>query len=104
MARNRAFHRLALRGVSRINLSRRLITWMDDIRMPRTALRMRYVRLVHVYHLLDDSCNFVALSDAMYTLLAGWTWVDEGNHSSSYCSALREACTTLNGLIRLYFP
>ena len=43
MARNRAFHRLALRGVSRINLSRRLITWMDDIRMPRTALRMRYV-------------------------------------------------------------
>ena len=41
MARNRAFHRLALRGVSRINLSRRLITWMDDIRMPRTALRIQ---------------------------------------------------------------
>ncbi len=38
MARNRALHRIALRGVSRINLSRRLICWMDDIRMPRTAL------------------------------------------------------------------
>ena len=40
MARNRALHRIALRGVSRINLSRRLICWMDDIRMPRTALRL----------------------------------------------------------------
>ena len=38
MARNRALHRIALRGVSRINLSRRLICWMDDIRMP--ALRL----------------------------------------------------------------
>ena len=40
MARNRALHRIALRGVSRINLSRRLICWMDDIRMPRTAPRL----------------------------------------------------------------
>jgi hypothetical protein len=40
MARNRAFHRIALRGVSRVNLSRRLICWMDGIRMPRTALRI----------------------------------------------------------------
>ena len=73
MARNRALHRsIALRAVSRINLSRRLISWMDEIRMPRTALRKRYVRLVHVFHLLDDSCNFRALSDAMYTLLARW--------------------------------
>jgi hypothetical protein len=39
MARNRAFHRIALRGVSRINSSRRLMCWMDGIRMPRTALR-----------------------------------------------------------------
>ena len=37
-----ARHRIALRGVSRINLSRRLIRWMDEIRMPLTALRMRY--------------------------------------------------------------
>jgi hypothetical protein len=44
MARNRAFHRIALRGMSRINLSRRLMCWMDGIRMPRTALRIpRYV-------------------------------------------------------------
>ena len=44
MARNRALHRIALRGVSRINLSRRLMCWMDGIRMPRTALRIpRYV-------------------------------------------------------------
>jgi hypothetical protein len=68
MARNRALHRIALRGVSRINLSRRLIRWMDEIRMPLTALRMRY------------------------------------DHSSSYCSLLREACTTLTGMIRCYFP
>ncbi len=107
MARNRALHRIALRGVRRINLSRRLICWMDEIRMPRTALRMRYVKLVHIYHLSDDSCNFVALSDAMYTLLAGWVWVDEGDHSSSYssyCRHLREVCTELSGMIRCYFP
>jgi hypothetical protein len=93
MARNRALRRIALWGVSRINLSRRLICWMDEICMPRTAPRMRYVKLVHIYHLLDDSCNFIALSDAMYTLLAELVWVDEGDHSNSYCSHLREACT-----------
>ena len=50
MARNRAFHRIALRGVSRINLSRRLICWMDGIRMPRTALRIpRYVCSARLY-------------------------------------------------------
>jgi hypothetical protein len=57
--------------------------------------------------LSDDSCNFVALSDAMYTLLAGWVWVDEGDHSSSYssyCRHLREVCTELSGMIRCYFP
>ena len=100
MARNRALHRIALRGVSRINLSRRLIRWMDEICMPRTALRMHYVKLVHIYH----SCNFIALSDAMYTLLTGLVWVDEGDHSSSYCSHLHEACSMLNGIIRCYFP
>jgi hypothetical protein len=52
MARNRQLYRIALRGVRRINLSRRLVCWMDEIRMPRTALRIRYVRLVHVCHLL----------------------------------------------------
>ena len=50
MARNRAFHRIALRGVSRINLSRRLMCWMDGIRMPRTALRIpRYVCSARLY-------------------------------------------------------
>ena len=44
MARNRQLYRIALRGVRRINLSRRLVCWMDEIRMPRTALRIRYVR------------------------------------------------------------
>ena len=76
---------------------------MDEICMPRTALRMHYVKLVHIYHLLDESCNFIALSDAMYTLLTGLVWVDEGDHSSSYCSHLHEACTMLNGMIRCYF-
>ena len=93
MARNRALHRIALRGVSRINLSRRLICWMDGICMPRTALRMHYVKLVHIYHLLDESCNFIALSDAMYTVLAELVWVDEGYHSSSYLRHLPQACT-----------
>ena len=50
MAHNRAFHRIALRGVSRINLSRRLMCWMDGIRMPRTALRIpRYVCCARLY-------------------------------------------------------
>ena len=78
MPLNRARYRIALRGVRRINLSLRLVCWMDEIRMPRTALRIRYVRLVHVFHLLDESCNFRALRDAMYTLLARW----EGDSSS----------------------
>ena len=94
MPLTRARYRIALRGVRRINLSRRLVCWMDEIRMPRTALRIRYVRLVHVFHLLDDSCNFRALSDAMYTLLARW----EGDSSSSYCQYclhLREVCRQL---------
>ena len=62
-----------------------------------------YARLVHVFRLLDDSCSFVALSVATYMLLAGRVWVDEGDHSSSYCSHLHEACTMLNGMIRCYF-
>ena len=32
---------------SYINLSRRLVRWMKQIHLPRTNLRMRYVRLVH---------------------------------------------------------
>ena len=60
MARNRAFHRIALRGVSRINLSRRLMCWMDGIRIPRTALRIpRYVCCARLYQ--HAKCGSVCL-------------------------------------------
>ena len=61
MARNRALHRIALRGVSRINLSRRLICWMDDIRMPALRLadgdfaKCQYAREVTTRAQTDDS-------------------------------------------------
>ena len=84
-------------------MSGRLVCWMDVICMPGTALRMGSVQVVHIYRLLAESCNFIALSDAMCTLLYGLVWVDEGDHSSSYCSHLHEACTMLNGMIRCYF-
>ncbi len=99
MARNRNLHRIAVRGVSRLNLSRRLVAWMDSIRMPRTALRLRYVRLVHVFHLLDDTCNFHALCEAMWQLLNGWVPSDEGNPTTPYCSRLRDLCCLFHASI-----
>jgi hypothetical protein len=56
MARNRQLYRIALRGVRRINLSRRLVCWMDEIRMPRTALRIRYEISMCVCVFLDAMC------------------------------------------------
>jgi hypothetical protein len=57
---------------------------MKQIHLPRTHLRMRYVRLVHAYHVLDGSCSHISLIDAMATLLVGWVAVDEGENRSSY--------------------
>jgi hypothetical protein len=71
---NLLFSRIGL--PSYLNLSRRLLRWMKLIRLPRTHLRMRYVRLVHAYHVLDGSCSHISLIDAMATLLVGWIAVD----------------------------
>lgn len=83
------------RRTSYINLSRRLVRWMKQIRLPRTALRMCYVRMIHAYHVLDGSCSHEALVDAMGTLLAGLVWVDEGDDNSSYCRHLHEVIADL---------
>jgi len=85
---------------SYINVSRRLVRWMKQIQLPRTALRMRYVRLIHAYHVLDGSCSHNALIDAMCTLLAGWVSVDEGDADSSYCRHLREVVAYLQGQVK----
>ena len=39
--------------VGYLNLSRLLLRWMEQIHLPRSAIRMRYVHLVHAYHVLD---------------------------------------------------
>ena len=53
---------------------------------------MRYVRLVHAFHVLDGSCSHVNLINAMETLLAGWVAVDEGDRLSEYSTRLRAEC------------
>jgi hypothetical protein len=67
-----------------LNLSRRLVRWMEQIHLPRTHLRMRYVRLVHAFHVLDGSCWHVNLINAIQRMLVGWVAVDEGENRSSY--------------------
>jgi hypothetical protein len=54
------------------------------MKLPRSEIRMRYVRLVHAFHVLDGSCSHNALMHAMQTLLAGYVPVDEGDHSTQY--------------------
>jgi hypothetical protein len=78
-ARDRALFRD--RPTSYINLSRRLVRWMKQIRLPRTALRMRYIRAIHAYHVLDGSCSHLALIHAMQTLLAGYNAEHEGQYA-----------------------
>jgi hypothetical protein len=36
-------------------MSRRLVRWMKQIRLPRTALRLRHVRSFHALQVLDES-------------------------------------------------
>ena len=82
-----------------LNVSRRLVRWMQLIHLPRTRLRMRYVRLAHAFHVIDGSCSHMYVIHAMQTLLAGWLAVDEGDNFSSYCLQLcalfaeLQACT-----------
>jgi hypothetical protein len=91
------FRRIGL--PSYLNVSRRLVRWMKRIHLPRTRLRMRYVRLVHAFHVLDGSCSHLSVIDAMQTLLVGWVAVDEGDGHSTNCIILREACTELQAAI-----
>ena len=82
-----------------LNVSRRLVRWMQLIHLPRTRLRMRYVRLAHAFHVIDGSCSHMYVIHAMQTLLAGWLAVDEGDNFSSYCLQLREECAELQAAI-----
>ena len=84
---------------SYLNVSRRLVRWMKQIHLPRTHLRMRYVRLVHAFHVLDGSCSHVNLINAMETLIAGWVAVDEGDRLSEYSIRLRAQCQELQEAI-----
>ena len=63
-----------------LNVSRRLVRWMQLIHLPRT---------------IDGSCSHMYVIHAMQTLLAGWLAVDEGDNFSSYCLQLREECAEL---------
>ena len=88
--------------MSYLNLSRRLVRWMKQIHLPRSEIRMRYVRLVHAYHVLDGSCSHNSLMHAMQTLLAGYVSVDEGDHSTQYYQVLGEAVQELQELVKQY--
>ena len=88
--------------VGYLNLSRLLLRWMEQIHLPRSAIRMRYVHLVHAYHVLDRSCTHDALMHAMQTLLLGYVSVDEGDHSAQYYRWLRRAIRELQCLVRQY--
>jgi hypothetical protein len=100
MARSAALYAMRLSGGSYLNMSRRLVRWMKRVHLPITPLRMRYVRLVHVYHILDNqSCSHHAMLDAKETLLAGYVIEDEDDDRSSYCVLLCEAIAELQGFI-----
>jgi len=73
-----------------INMSRRLVHWMNWIQLPRTALRMRYVRLVHAFHVLDGSCTHHNLIFAMQTLLTGWVGIESTQGNQRLCEAISE--------------
>ena len=70
--------------VSYLNLSRRLVRWMKQIQLPRSPIRMRYVRLLHAYHVMDGSCDHDAVITGMQTLLAGYVSVDEGARTCTH--------------------
>ena len=84
---------------SYLNVSRRLVRWMKQIHLPRTNLRMRYVRLVHAFHVLHGSCSHMNLINAMETMLTGWVAVDEGDALSSYSIRLLAECQELQDAI-----
>ena len=86
-------------SVSYLNMSRRLVRWMKQVHLPRTPLRMRYVRLVHAHHVLESSCSHVNLISAMQVLLAGWVHEQEGVEHSSYCQHLWGAIAHVKTLI-----
>ena len=80
--------------VSYLNLSRRLVRWMKQIQLPRSPIRMRYVRLLHAYHVMDGSCDHDAVITGMQTLLAGYVSVDEGDHITFNVSRTTHVCHT----------
>jgi len=88
--------------MSDLNLSRRLVRWMEQIQLPRSEIRMRYVRLLHAYHVMDGSCDYDAVITGMQTLLAGYVSVDEGDHSTQYYQVLGEAVQELQELVKQY--
>jgi len=86
-------------GMSYLNMSRRLVRWMKEVQLPRTHLRMRYVRLVHAHHVLESSCSHVNLISAMQVLLAGWVHDEEDHENSGYNVHLRGQIAHVKGLI-----
>jgi len=87
---------------SYLNLSRRLVRWMQQIQLPLSAIRMRYVRLFHAYHVMEGSCDNDAVITGMQTLLAGYVSVDEGDETTQYYQLLREAIQELQELVKQY--
>ncbi len=66
------------RSASYLNVSRCLVRWMKQVRLPRTRLRMRCVRLVHAYHVLAGTCSHlthaVVVTCIRMLVLSGDTW------------------------------
>ena len=58
--------------VSYLNISRRLVRWMRRTRLPRTLLRMHYVRLLHCVCCMTGDCSRSNVMRGMQSLLNGW--------------------------------
>jgi hypothetical protein len=73
---------------------------MKRIRLPRTVLRRRYAQLVHIYSLIQSSCDHTTVTFAMQTLLHEWMNNDEGNSHSSNVLYIRRKVAELRTCTR----
>jgi hypothetical protein len=68
--------------------------WMRRVHLPRTNLRRLYVQLKHAFHVIDGSCTYSALINAMQTLMCGCMGADDADRSSP-TESLRHAIADL---------
>jgi hypothetical protein len=73
---------------------------MRRVHLPRTNLRRLYVQLKHAFHVIDGSCTYSALINAMQTLMRGCMGADEADRNSP-TQGIRHAIRDLRRDIRM---